>query len=145
MTDGIFFVRSGVEDDRAGLRQRRSQFRGAHLGTACDIAENPIEDARRLAPMRQAALAHGEQSMGRDRNCRSSKIKAARSNRSESKVVWLHRKRVIVHCSIPVSDRDDKLVILNEQRHDVPHWHWIDKELIILDAFSLNQCGWHVG
>jgi len=79
--------------------------------------------------MRQATLAHGEQSMGRDRNCRSSKIKAARSNRSESKVVWLHRKRVIVHCSIPVSDRDDKLVILNEQRHDVPHWHWIDKEL----------------
>jgi hypothetical protein len=26
MTDGVFFVRSGVEDDRAGLRQRRSQF-----------------------------------------------------------------------------------------------------------------------
>jgi len=49
-----------------------------------------------------------------------------------------------VHCSIPVSDRDDKLVILHEQRHDVPHWYRIDKELIILDAFSLNQRGWHI-
>ena len=82
--------------------------------------------------------------MGTSWNCRSSKIKTARSNRSESKVIWLHRKGIIVHCSIPVSDRDDKLVILHEQRHDVPHWYRIDKELIILDAFSLNQRGWHI-
>src|SRR6516164_4640160 len=50
MTDGVFFVRSGVEDDRAGLRQRHSQLRGAHLGTDCDTAEDPIENARRLTP-----------------------------------------------------------------------------------------------
>ena len=37
-----------------------------------------------------------------------------RSNRSKSKVIWLHRERIIVHCSIPVRDRDDKLVVLHE-------------------------------
>ena len=30
------------------------------------------------------------------------------------------------------------------QRHDVAHWHRVDKDLIISDAFSFNQCGWHV-
>ena len=94
--------------------------------------------------VRQTTFAYGEQSMAPGRNGRSSKIKAARSNGSESKVVWLHRKGIIVHYSIPVSDRDDKLLIFHEQRHDVPHWHRIDKELIILDTFSFNQCGWHI-
>src|SRR5262245_50834959 len=49
-----------------------------------------------------------------DRSSRLSKIKAARSNRSKSKVVWLYRKRILVHCSIPIRDRGDKLVILHD-------------------------------
>jgi hypothetical protein len=58
MADGVFFVRSRVEDHRAPLRQRSSQFRSAHLGTACDIAEDPIEDVWRLAPIRRRLRLH---------------------------------------------------------------------------------------
>jgi hypothetical protein len=52
MTDGVFFVRSGVEDDRAPVRQRRSQLRSADLGTSFDIAQEPIEDGWRITSVR---------------------------------------------------------------------------------------------
>src|SRR6516164_9237693 len=34
-------AKPGVEDDRAPVRQRRSQLCSADLGTACDIAQDP--------------------------------------------------------------------------------------------------------
>ena len=52
MTDGVFVVRPGVEDDRAGIAQRCAQLCSTDLGTACDIAQHPIEDARHIARMR---------------------------------------------------------------------------------------------
>ena len=73
-----------------------------------------------------------------------SKIKATRSNWSECNVIWLHRKRIIMHCSVMSGDGNNKLVILHEQRHDVPHLSRIDKNLVILNAFSLKRYGWHV-
>ena len=67
-----------------------------------------------------------------------SKIKATRANGSERDIIWLHRKRIIMHRSVPFRDGNNKLVILKERRHDVPHRSRIDKNLIILNAFSLN-------
>src|SRR6516164_4979132 len=55
------------------------------------------------------------------RSFRSSKIKTTRANWFKRNVIWLHRKRIIVHWPIPFGDRDDKLVILHDERHDVPH------------------------
>src|SRR5262249_27208724 len=52
MTDGIFFVRSGVEDDRTAVVQRRSQLCSADLGTTCDIAQDSIEDVWRITSVR---------------------------------------------------------------------------------------------
>jgi len=49
-----------------------------------------------------------------------------------------------MHCSILSEDGTNKLVILHEQRHDVPHWSRINKNLITLNTFSLNRYGWHV-
>jgi len=54
------------------------------------------------------------------RSGRSLKIKT-RANWSKRKVIWLHRKRIIVPCPIPFRDRDDNLIFLHEQRHDMPH------------------------
>jgi hypothetical protein len=51
-----------------------------------------------------------------------SKIKATRANGSECNVIWLHRKRIIMHCSGPFGDGNNKLVILQERQHDVPQW-----------------------
>src|SRR6516225_9944809 len=45
----------------------------------------------------------------------------ADAERRKRKVIWLHRKRIIVHWPIPFRDRDEKLVILHDERHDVPH------------------------
>src|SRR5262249_46335026 len=52
MADGIFFVSSGVEDDPTAAVQRRSQLCSADLGTTCDIAQDPVEDVRRIAFVR---------------------------------------------------------------------------------------------
>jgi hypothetical protein len=98
--------------------------------------------------MRSADHARGgaEQSGGNIRSalsCRSSKVKTTRAKWAEREVIWLHRKRIVVHCSILVRDRDHKLVILHEQRHDVPHYQRRDKDLIIFDAFRFNKCSWH--
>jgi len=49
-----------------------------------------------------------------------------------------------MHCSVLSEDGNNKLVILHEQRHDVPDWFRIDKYLVILNAFSLNRYGWYV-
>jgi hypothetical protein len=46
-----------------------------------------------------------------------------------------------MHCSIPFGDGDNKLVSLQEQRHDVPQRPRIDEDLIVLKAFSLNRNG----
>jgi hypothetical protein len=73
-----------------------------------------------------------------------SRVEAMRSNRCERKVIWLRRKRVIMHCSIPFGDRDDKIGILQEQRHDVAHWFWIYENLVILNAFSFNRDQRHI-
>jgi hypothetical protein len=73
-----------------------------------------------------------------------SRIEAMRSNRCERKVIWLRRKGVIMHCSIPFRDRDDKIVILQEQGHDVAHWFRIYENLVILNAFSLDRDRRHV-
>src|SRR5262249_16229785 len=54
MTDGVFFVRSGVEDDRTGIVQRCSQLRSADLGTTCDIAQDPVEDVWRITSIRSS-------------------------------------------------------------------------------------------
>jgi hypothetical protein len=52
MTDGVFFVRPGVEDDRTGAHQGSMEFRSAKLWAACDVAYDPIENARCIARLR---------------------------------------------------------------------------------------------
>jgi hypothetical protein len=50
---------------------------------------------------------------------RSSKIEATGANWPESKIIRLEGKGIIIHFSILLGDRDYKLVILHDHRHDV--------------------------
>ena len=81
---------------------------------------SPFKTVLSSAWRRRDAAAEGT-NIKPSRCGRRSKIKTTRANWAKREVIWLHRKRIIVQRSILVRDRDHKLVILHEQRHDMPH------------------------
>src|SRR6266699_7138038 len=54
---------------------------------------------------------------------------AARTQRRERDIVGLERERIAVKGAASCRDRDRKLLLVNEQRHDMTHQHRVDRDL----------------